>query len=107
MCQHEAYVYSDLNCQNNGKDWKGSPKHNLFYGLLERALWITLIPQSYFPTPKICHIKFDSVFDPSKDITMGIKGIRIIPGSCDPVRLTNPTSTRTLMVAYSSVGRYS
>ena len=49
-----------------------------------------LIPKSYFPTPKICHIKFDSVFDPSKDITLtlAIKGIRIILGSCDPVHLT-------------------
>ena len=41
-------------------------------------------PNSFFPTPKICHIKFDSVFDPSKDIMLGIEGIkycRIIPGS--------------------------
>ena len=41
-------------------------------------------PNSFFPTPKICHIKFDPVFDPSKDIILGIEGkkyCRIIPGS--------------------------
>ena len=41
-------------------------------------------PNSFFPTPKICHIKFDPVFDPSKGIMLGIEGIkycRIIPGS--------------------------
>ena len=41
-------------------------------------------PKSFFPTPKTCHIKFDLVFDSSKDTMLGIEGIkycRIIPGN--------------------------
>ena len=33
----------------------------------------------------------------------GIKYCKIIPGSWDPVHLPNPTSTRRLMVAYTSI----
>ena len=71
------------------------------------SLRINLTPSSFFPTPKICHIKFDPVFDPSKAIMLGIEGIkycRNIPGSWDPVHLPNPTTTMRLMVAYTSVG---
>ena len=34
-----------------------------------------LTPNSFFPTPKVCHNKFDPVFDPNKDIMLGIEGI--------------------------------
>ena len=60
-------------------------------------------PQGFFPTPKVCHNKFYPVFDPSKDIMLGIEGIRIIPGSEILYTLPNPTSTRIFIVAYSSI----
>ena len=50
----------------------------------KRTLWINLIHNIFFPTPKIWPIKFDLVFDSRKDIMLGIEGIKyckIIPGS--------------------------
>ena len=33
-----------------------------------------LSPKSFFPIPKICHIiKFDPLFDPNKDMMLGIE----------------------------------
>ena len=64
------------------------------------AYWKNLVnkfnPTSYFPTPKICHLKFDPVSDPNRDITLRIEEIKfcmIIPGNWDPLHLPNPTSS--------------
>ena len=95
MCQVEADVYNDLGCHNNGTyhtyniDWKyfliiinkclgGKVLQSItFLWPFGKNLVDKFNPQySFFPTPKICHIKFDPVFDPSKDIMLGIKGIK-------------------------------
>ena len=58
--------------------------NNYRHAFLERTLLINLTSNSFFCTSKICHIKFDPAFNPSKDIMLGIEGIkycRIIPGS--------------------------
>ena len=62
-------------------------------------------PKSFFPI-KICHIMFDTIFDSSKHMMLGIERIkvcRVIPGSWDPVHLPNPTITSRLVVASSFI----
>ena len=70
---------------------------------MERTLWININPNSFFSTPKICHIKFDPVFDPNSDIMLCIEGIKYCRISCDPVHLPNLPTAR-LIVAYTSIG---
>ena len=72
--------------------WKGSPKHNFSIAFLKETFDKCNL-QELLPILKICHNKFDPLFDPSKNIMLGIEGIkfcRIITSSLHPVHLTKP-----------------
>ena len=50
--------------------------NNILLGMpFGNNLVVNSISKCFFPTHKMCHIKFDPVFDPNKDMMLGIERI--------------------------------